>query len=895
MAVKVPMTARKRCAWFGRCLAGLLAGGLLLPETARADTVALTPAADAEIQQFSPSSNFGSLPSAVSGALGTSANHEIRRALLRFDLSTSVPAGSTINSATLQVQVVKVPAIPVNSTFDLRRVLRNWSESGVSWNFPVTVSAPWGTPGATGAADSIAAASSSVFVSGLGAYLFPSGANLTADVQAWANDPGTNFGWLLISEDEVSYRTARHFGARESVTNAPVLTIDFTPPPLTITTQPQDQTVPIGGAALMTVAASGAPPLTYLWQFNGSDLPQETNAFLILNDVQTNQAGVYTVVVRNPAGFTVSRPATLAVVPPAAPLPAVAFITPAMGQTFAAGADVPVSVSAIATASNAAISQVAIFLDTNMVGESLTPPFGVTLGNVPLGLHFLFAVATDSVGSSNAAISFLRVVQLPGIAITNPVDGQSFPLGATIPVAVALSNSVVPISQVVLFANDLEIAQLLPPTNLFDWQPALAGDYVLTAVALGLGGLSVTSAPVSIRVFTPETTSPTLHITSGPRNFARLKSPLVTLAGTAGDAVGVDRVEFQVGTGGFQQASGTNSWTAQFLLPAGTSRVRVRSVNLAGISSRFISRFYTYVVRSPLTVRVEGQGKVRPAWDGKLLEVGKGYRLRAKPAPGQIFAEWIGAPYQGPLLSFTMSSNLVLTARFVPNPFFAAQGAYAGLVLNTNAPTPESTGSFTLRLGAYGAFTGKLMLGGSTSSFQGRFDPEGSARCAALRRSLPPVALTLNLDLTSGAIVLRGTATDGSWTSTLTGSRSEPASAKASRRGLRSTPSSTGARTWALRFLDPTGAPAASGWVRITRSGIAFLAGTLPDGRRFSAATRIGAEGRATFVVFSSRGAVLAGTLGFGPGAMAPVRGAAHWIQSTPERNVTWLSISAAQ
>ena len=67
-----------------------------------------------------------------------------------------------------------------------------------------------------------------------------------------------------------------------------------------ILTQPADQTVTEGGAAQFTVAASGSPVLAYQWQFNGTNIPGATNTSLPLFYIQTNQAGLYSVVVLNP-------------------------------------------------------------------------------------------------------------------------------------------------------------------------------------------------------------------------------------------------------------------------------------------------------------------------------------------------------------------------------------------------------------------------------------------------------------------------------------------------------------------------------------------------------------------------------------------------------------------
>lgn len=201
--------------------------GLALPGWC--ETANFSPVADSEIHRVtSPDSNYGTNSSVVSGKLN---NGETRRALFRFDVS-SIPAQATVTSVTLRLQVVKVPSGGgANSTFDLRRILKEWSETGVSWNNRVSPASPWEGGGVSGSSDVSAEASSSSLVSGNGPYTFVSTSKLVADVQSWVANSATNFGWLLISQDEVTAQTARHFASREDAGNAPVLTINYTPPP----------------------------------------------------------------------------------------------------------------------------------------------------------------------------------------------------------------------------------------------------------------------------------------------------------------------------------------------------------------------------------------------------------------------------------------------------------------------------------------------------------------------------------------------------------------------------------------------------------------------------------------------------------------------------------------
>ena len=86
-----------------------------------------------------------------------------------------------------------------------------------------------------------------------------------------------------------------------------------------ITTEPANQTASVGANSAFWVIASGSEPLSYLWKRNGTNLVDGINITgvtttnLTLSNVQTNDAGDYTVVVTNPAGSVTSTVATLTV------------------------------------------------------------------------------------------------------------------------------------------------------------------------------------------------------------------------------------------------------------------------------------------------------------------------------------------------------------------------------------------------------------------------------------------------------------------------------------------------------------------------------------------------------------------------------------------------------
>ena len=84
--------------------------------------------------------------------------------------------------------------------------------------------------------------------------------------------------------------------------------------PASIIVPPQNQMVVEGGSATFSVVARGTEPLHFQWQFQNVDLPDSTNATLVINNAQPADAGEYRVVVVNDFAVEISGPATLTVV-----------------------------------------------------------------------------------------------------------------------------------------------------------------------------------------------------------------------------------------------------------------------------------------------------------------------------------------------------------------------------------------------------------------------------------------------------------------------------------------------------------------------------------------------------------------------------------------------------
>ncbi|MEQ2006712.1 MAG: immunoglobulin domain-containing protein, partial [Limisphaerales bacterium] len=99
------------------------------------------------------------------------------------------------------------------------------------------------------------------------------------------------------------------------------LTITNSTAPPAITTQPITQTVIRSNNVTFSVSANGALPLAYQWFFNSNAVGGATSPSLTFNNVQTNAAGDYFVIVTNSFGSLTSSIATLTVLTNSAPPP----------------------------------------------------------------------------------------------------------------------------------------------------------------------------------------------------------------------------------------------------------------------------------------------------------------------------------------------------------------------------------------------------------------------------------------------------------------------------------------------------------------------------------------------------------------------------------------------
>jgi hypothetical protein len=101
-----------------------------------------------------------------------------------------------------------------------------------------------------------------------------------------------------------------------SATSAPAALVLDAPVSPTIVLQPYGDTIALGGYFVLSVAAIGAPPLSYQWFLDGLPVTNATNCHLVLSSFSASDAGAYTVKVWNQTEAVWSLAANLRVAEP---------------------------------------------------------------------------------------------------------------------------------------------------------------------------------------------------------------------------------------------------------------------------------------------------------------------------------------------------------------------------------------------------------------------------------------------------------------------------------------------------------------------------------------------------------------------------------------------------
>ena len=217
-------------------LAVAAALGSLGGTLATAGTVNINPSKDNTLYEYDPLDGDKSNALGFHFFAGETGMNELRRGVLAFDIAGNIPLGATITAASLSLNMSRTPT---NTAYvmELRKLLADWGEgtsiapgeegdgapatpNDATWRHRFFDTMFWSAQGG----DFSATVSASQLVGPVGQYTWSS-AQMVADVQAWLDNPASNFGWLVLG-DETAIATAKRFDTRESA-SPPMLTIEF--------------------------------------------------------------------------------------------------------------------------------------------------------------------------------------------------------------------------------------------------------------------------------------------------------------------------------------------------------------------------------------------------------------------------------------------------------------------------------------------------------------------------------------------------------------------------------------------------------------------------------------------------------------------------------------------
>ncbi len=539
----------------------------------------------------------------------------------------------------------------------------------------------------------------------------------------------------------------------------------------TVSIQPSWQQLFEGDDLRLQAAADGSDALSYQWRLNGVDVPGATDTVLVLPSVRLADAGTYLVVVSNFLGSATNS--TLLEVLPLRP-PAIS--SQSVSQLLRSNTNLVLQVSANGPGP---LSYQWYFQGAAIDGATSTEL--VISNTTPANAGVYTVVVSNSTGSITSAPIQLRLpFEQDFTAASGPPIWDYVYLSALAPSLPAAS------------------------TNSYSsgpyWDSMLGWVRDDTDASCGAGYLSI-DAKTKMVTGARECKYTTWHLNyifgrwvvlserSGESTDTLFNFPFpaslqsywtlsLELAPNGNERLGRATIILSTGRTIDFQVTGTTfpaTQISELLLQNDESKLIIRvfgpDMVVGSLHGSVAGQEVDFAVTSPLTLTINGGGSVQPLTNGQLLVIGNDYTMAATPARYNLFSNWMVGDQviTNSVLTFSMSSNLAVTATFVTNyrPVLpSAKGAYNGLFFESNAVQPPSSGFFALTLSTSGSFSGKILMESGSYSFSGKFDLSSQAQLQIRRGSKSPIIFVLELD--SQTREIRGTVSDGIWTADLT-------------------------------------------------------------------------------------------------------------------------------
>jgi hypothetical protein len=465
-----------------------------------------------------------------------------------------------------------------------------------------------------------------------------------------------------------------------------------------------------------SIGTVGAAPFYTAWQLN------------TLSDV------VLTAIVTDSAGNSVfTNPVLIETVPSvAAAVSSVVLVSPLEGATYAAGRTI--IFSATHNFGTVTPPKIDFYVNGSQFTTVSAAPYQANLGLTRAGVYQVHAVARS--GTIVTVSEPVRIVvtsnSAPVIAITSPLAGNSFVVGAGLTIATSASDPDGTIQSVQFYVNGSALSSDNAAPYTAAWNPGAAGTYTLTALATDEAGNQTLSSPVVVTM--NGNNAPTVTISTPASGTVSTAGTAVQLGAAAADADGtVASVRFLAnGTvvGSATAVPFSVTWTPS---ASGTYTVIAQATDNSG----------NVTSSTPITVTVSSNRapviSLTSPGNGSAVRVGAGTTLTATASDPdgtitnvQFFANGVavGAADTTPPYSVTWSPTAEgiyrLTATTLDNSGSATTSSTTTvLVVATGASDVAYSGTYA-GLGETGRFA-LINAGGRTAAFIG-FSTTGTPR-----------------------------------------------------------------------------------------------------------------------------------------------------------------------
>ena len=291
----------------------------------------------------------------------------------------------------------------------------------------------------------------------------------------------------------------------------------------------------VDGALEATLTDS---PYSYTWDTTGAELGDHVitaSAYDAAGNV--GQASSVTVTI---------------VPPPDVTKPVVAIATPTDGANIVTGDDIAITADA---SDNVGVTQVEVFIDGTSKSVLQSAPYTYTWSTstaTSLGTHTILVRASDAAGNTSDSTVIINIVPPPDLtapsaAITTPAANASIIIGTAVPIDVTATDDIgVTKVDFQVDAATKNSDTTSPYSYTWDSTGASIGTHTLGVIAYDAAG-NTTLVPVSVNIVpVPDTTKPTVSVTSPASDSSIVTGASSAIALSAADDTAVTKVELSI-------------------------------------------------------------------------------------------------------------------------------------------------------------------------------------------------------------------------------------------------------------------------------------------------------------------------------------------------------------